>query len=153
MVTETNRERDTQSCILYILKHVSGGRKKIMKLMFLLDYYDINNNKLTLNKAIGNKFIVYYYGVFSKEVMDDILKLIRNGKVVESYYGKLEVNEPDKADIQNRELKKKVDAIIEKFGKSSANELETETLRMIKLTKQNKYASFGIMIDAILMNK
>ena len=70
MVSEKmERARATKSCILYILKHVSGGRKKLMKLMFLVDYYDASNNKLTLNKAIGNQFFVYHYGVFSREVM------------------------------------------------------------------------------------
>ena len=143
----------TKACILYILKNVSSGRKKLMKLMFLVDYYDTNNNKLTLNKTIGNQFFVYHYGVFSREVMDEILKLIKSGEVLESDYGRLEINPSTKTDIKNKDLKSKVDAIIKEFGKLEAGKLETETLQMIKLTKESKYASFGVMVDAILVSQ
>ena len=151
MVSEKiERMSATKSCILYILKHVSGGRKKLMKLMFLVDYYDTGNNKLTLNKAIGNQFFVYHYGVFSREVMDGILELIKSGDIIESQYGKLEINQLTTVDIKNRDLKSKVDAVIKEFGGLEASKLETETLRMINLTKESKYASFGMMVDAIL---
>ena len=154
MVSEKmERASATKSCILYILKHVDGGRKKLMKLMFLVDYYDTSNNKLTLNKAIGNQFFVYHYGVFSREVMDGILELIKSGKVIESHYGKLEINPSTTVDIKNKDLKSKVDAVIKEFGKLEASKLETETLQMIKLTKESKYASFGMMVDAILVSQ
>lgn len=154
MIPKNSKTDDaTKSCILYILKHIDGGRKKLMKLMFLVDYYDTNNDKLTLNKTLGNKFFVYYYGVFSREVMDTLLELIKNGEVVETHYGKLKINQSTEVSIKNPDLKNKVDAVIKKFGKFEASKLETDTLKMINLTKKSKYASFGVMVDAILLHK
>lgn len=153
MTKGLEKKSATEESILYILKNVKGGRKKLMKLMFLVDYYDTSKKKLTIKKTIGNQFFVYYYGVFSREVMDSLLDLIKNGKVLETHYGNLETNPKLKLEIKNKELKEKLDNIIKEFGNNDARKLEAETLKMIKLTKENKYSSFGMIIDALLIGQ
>jgi len=68
----------TKNSILYILNRVKNleGRLKLMKLMFLLEHYDFDKNKLTNQKIIGNNFIIYHHGPFSFEVYNELLKMI-----------------------------------------------------------------------------
>jgi len=98
------------------------GRAKLMKLVFLVDYlYWKRFGKRLLNV----KWVKYLYGAFSKDVLDAIDELEREGivGVVEvdkgitlymARYSNIELGE---------DVKKIVEEVVEKFGKLSLEEL------------------------------
>lgn len=61
------------------------GRKKLMKLMFFLEHLDIERDTLTPDqKFCKNEFVIYDYGPFSFDVMDDFGELKEEGKITEN---------------------------------------------------------------------
>ena len=139
----------TENTIIYLIKKLKDkveSKKKIMKLMFLIEHYDPEEGKLTKTKSIGNTFEIYYYGVFSKEVMECFDKLVKEN-VVEEFPIKLKKEvEPKLEDA----LKRKIDKIIEKFGNKSGIELEIETLNMLGIKPYEKEKYFGLKVEEII---
>ena len=57
------------------------GRKKIQKLMFLVEHYDLSSEKVVKSKRLtGYEFFIWSYGPFSKRIYDDLEGLISRGR-------------------------------------------------------------------------
>ncbi len=117
------------------------ARKKLMKLMFLIEHYDAEQEKLTATKKLGNKFIIYNYGVFSFDVMEDYISLSRDNILVEED-DTIKTTKGTSVTLDEK-TKLCVDRIINIFGNKRAFELECETLEMMNLTKFTKMDVFG----------
>jgi len=64
------------------------GRKKIQKLMFLIEHYDLKDKKVRKSKGLtGYKFLIWTYGPFSKEIYDDLDRLIDEELIREEVVG------------------------------------------------------------------
>nr|MDO8062812.1 hypothetical protein [Candidatus Freyrarchaeum guaymaensis] len=51
-----------------------------MKLMFLVEHFNPKRGILAERPRLGNQFLIYYYGVFSFEVMEAFEELVRERK-------------------------------------------------------------------------
>ena len=146
---EELRFNKTQRALIYVidkLKESLEGRKKLMKLMFLIEHYDINRSILTKVPMLNNDFIIYHYGVFSFDVMNDYISLY-NRKIIKEYPIKSEID----VSIDNN-LRTKIDLIISKFGQKHGFQLEEETLEMMGLTKETKIDFFGKSVKELIKN-
>jgi len=136
-----------QKVIVYLIKRLGDlieGRKKLMKLMFLIEHYDTENEKLIKTNFLGNNFIIYHYGVFSFEVMNDYISLNNRGIVTE-YPIKTKLN----VKIE-KTLKSRIDNIVLKFSKMHGFELEEETLKMLNIDKKSKELFFGKNVKELI---
>jgi len=136
--------------IIYLLDNLGSnieGKKKIMKLMFLLEHYDVEGDKLTSEHFLGNKFNIYYYGVFSRDVMNTMEEMIREGDITDGF----PLKSSKKSDVSLDDvIKSKVDNIIEKFGNNTGYFLEVKTLKMLGIQPHEKNQYFGQSIENIL---
>lgn len=143
----------TKNIILYLI-HTLGdkieGKKKIMKLMFLLEHYDFKLKKIVENQAIGNEFFIYYYGVFSTEVMQSISSLTSEGKIKDGLPLKLSSSVGVKLEPKTQS---KVDEVITKFGDISGYKLEVGTLKMLGITPSDKDKHMGESVKDILAKR
>jgi hypothetical protein len=130
-----------QKVILYLIDRLGdhvGGRKKLVKLMFLIEHYDPDLGKLTKEQFLGNDFIIYRYGVFSSEVMEDYLELNRMD-IVQDYPIELLKNPSSNLDERT---KSRVDSIVDLFKEREAYSLENFTLKLLGLNKETKMRHF-----------
>jgi len=140
----------TKNVILYLVKKLGEqieGRKKLMKLMFLIEHFDLVSKKIVRKHTLGNHFFIYYYGVFSFDVMNSYEELIRERKIKDTYPLTLE------QEVETRleeELERVIDGIVKEFGKYSGYSLEVETLRMLGIKPPEKDRYFGKEVDKIL---
>ena len=140
----------TKRVILYLIKTLGDrieGRKKLMKLMFLIEHFDLKRERIVKKHTLGNRFFIYYYGVFSFDVMNSYEELIEERKIRDTYPLALEQGTGVRLD---EELKQVVDGITEKFGKYGGYGLEMETLRMLEIEPPEKDRYFGKEVDEIL---
>lgn len=139
-----------RNAILYLVKNLGSrceGKKKIMKLMFLLDHYSFTSKNLEQQGALDNDFYIYHFGVFSMRVMSTVNTLIRERKIKDGYPLKI----IDKSEIDlDTDLRKKIDMIIEEFGAKPGYKLEVETLKMLGVEPHEKGQYFGKDISSIL---
>ncbi len=137
--------------ILYLIKSLGDyieGRKKIMKLMFLLEHYDFDNKKITKDDLIGNSFSVYYYGVFSRDIQICLEELLL-GKEIENDFP-IKINKKIILEELDERIKDKLDKIIRFFGKETGYSLEVKTLKMMGIDPSDKKKYFGrSVIDLI----
>ena len=170
--------------LLYLLwrffekyKSPLDGRKKIQKLLFLIEHYDPEQRRIKPSTGItGYKFVIWSYGPFSKEIYDDLDKLVENGLVIERVVGsdeepeldlyiddgypkRIYYYEPSKNLIRNsqkllevldRSAIKKIDVILELFGSKKPFELEKFVNNILKLTLDKKIEYWGYDIDSYL---
>jgi len=135
-VVDTNKK-----VLLYLIKKLKEkrtftGKVQIMKLMFLIDHYDLNKEKLTKNSFLGNEYYIYYLGPFSFEVSEDYDNL----------------KEETCTNELDEKIKEKVDKIIEKFGMYNGEALQEITLEMLKITPKDKGKFMGLKVNEILKN-
>ncbi len=145
-----NKRELTKNIILYLIQKLGDkieGKKKIMKLMFLLEHYDFELKKIVESKTIGNEFFIYYYGVFSTEVMRSISSLTAEGKIKDGLPLKLSGSAGVKLEP---ETQGKVDEVITKFGDISGYKLEVGTLKMLGITPSDKDKHMGESVKDIL---
>lgn len=131
----------SQKAILYLIKRLGTGiegRKKLMKLMFLVEHFDPHCQKLTEKQFLGNNFIIYRYGVFSREVMKDYLKLGKMN-ILDDY--PITILEHVPLDLEGN-VKFRIDQIIRQFGKDESSKLEWSTLDLLGLDKSTKMKYF-----------
>ncbi len=141
-------KNSVKKIILYLINRLGDGiegKKKLMKLMFLVNHYDPKSGELSRDGFLGLDFSIYYYGVFSREVMmiveDSIQKKdVYNGFPLRSRY----VINLD-GNIKNR-----VDFVIDKFGKKSGYLLEIETLKMLGYSPDEKDKIFGKSVKELI---
>ena len=146
----SSNKKETKKVILHLLNSLGSnieGKKKLMKLMFLLGHYDLSSGKLSSKGILGNDFYIYSYGVFSMKVMRSVNELIEEGKIKESF--PLIIEDKSELDL-DESLKKRVDMIVEKFGKHSGYKLEVETLEMLGVKPHEKRQYFGQDIGEVL---
>ena len=143
----------TKDVILYFLRRVGGqvdGKKKLMKLMFLVEHFDPERRVLVEKPRLGNQFLIYYYGVFSFEVAECYEELVREGRVagwpptVTSQEGEAALDEG---------LKRVVDRVVEEFGGLTGYELEVETLKMLGIEPYEKDMFFGKEVRGIIKRR
>ena len=65
-IESRKRKKLTKKVILYLLWKcnklgIKVSRKKLMKLMFLIEYYDLKRKKLREKPLLGNEWYIYYY--------------------------------------------------------------------------------------------
>jgi len=118
----------------------SEGRKKIMKMMFLINHFDVSKNSLVKTPFLKEDFIIYHYGVFSFEVMDNFLELSNEEKIKGDF--PINIKSPDVPNLLTP-IREKVDFIIEKFGNENGKNLELSTLKMLGLNIETKRKHFG----------
>ena len=131
-----------------------GGRKKIMKLFFLLEYYNFKDDTINPTPKIGNEFGIYYYGVYNRVVMQDVFDLLKYNYFKGTYPLKL-TEKGTKKDMSNdpdiQPIKQRIDKIIEKFGrKYEGFELEIKTLAMVGLALHTKEQYMSWTIERVL---
>lgn len=129
--------------LLYLISKLdsrSEGRKKIMKMMFLVNHFDISKNCLVKTPFLKEDFIIYHYGVFSFEVMDNFLDLSNENKIKGDIPVQLKISEVPTIPLI---IQKKVDLIVEKFGDKKGKDLELDTLKMLGLSLETKRKHFG----------
>ena len=60
------------------------GRKKLQKLLFILEYMDLNRRVVRRRKGIvPAKFIIWHYGPFSSDIVDTLDNMVEEGYVAE----------------------------------------------------------------------
>jgi len=148
-----DREKLTKNCIVYLIdklnsKGISINRTKLMKLMFLVEHYNIESNRIEKNKKIGNEFIIYNHGVFSFDVFENMLQLIREG-IISEEFGTLKKISDMEIELP-KDLEKVLDKIIEKFGSLWTEELISKTLEELGIKENEKEKYFGKSIEEIL---
>ena len=139
----------TKNVIFYLVKRLGiiEGRKKLMKLMFLVEHLDIQKSNLSKDPFIGNKFIIYHYGVFSFGVMDSYIELIHEGKIEDGI--PIRIRPTQESEIPE-DIKSRVNKVIELFGKKDGYELEIKTIEMLGLNLSNKRECFGRSIKELI---
>lgn len=145
----------TKKIILYLIYKLEErieGKKKLMKLMFLVEHYDPIQNRLIRQKNIGNTFYIYYYGVFSREVMECYNKLVKEGKIVDSFpikFKQYALLEQEIKDLDEK-IKERIDKIISLFGNRTGYSLENETLKMMGIQPYEKESYWGREVSEII---
>ena len=134
--------------ILYLIKVLRDsveGKKKLMKLMFLVEHYDLKEKKLNRNGLFGLDYRIYYYGVFSQQVSDVISDLIKENEIEDGFPLKL------KRDVViDGPIKEKIDSVVEIFGKKGGYLLEVDTLKMLGYDPSEKDKIFGKEVKELI---
>jgi len=134
------------------------GRKKLMKLMFLLEHLDIKRKKLVPDKMFtGNNFIIYKYGPFSFQVMDDLDKLKKDGCITEENSAgeiKIKITESGKEKIQNIDIGEgkieRLEMIKNNYCNMTGKQLEDLSLKLLGIKKEDKEKIIGIPVTLFL---
>lgn len=128
--------------LLYLISKLKfpEGRKKVMKLMFLVNHFDVSKNLLVKTPFLGEEFIVYHYGVFSFDVMNNFLDLSNENRIKGDFPIEIKTLEIPRLSL---EIKEKVDLIVDRFGDENGKNLELNTLNMLGLNLETKKKHFG----------
>jgi len=148
------------------------GRKKIQKLMFLVEHWE--NNKIVKSIGLtGYVFKIYYYGPFCKKIYDDLDELVKRkyieaerilwqkhpifkNTLLDGYVddseesGVIWLYSPLKQAPGDQGLLRKIRLIVSKFGYMSPSELEIMVNRMLRLKPIKKLKYLGTPIDEYL---
>jgi len=163
MVERQNKKEEiTKKVLLYLIHKLESeqkieGRKKIMKLMFLIEHYNLKTKKLEERSLLGNRYFIYNYGVFSVDVMRAYEELVKDGLIIEKIMGVYPIIEVRKDKVMyedlDEDLKRKVDDIVREFGGKSSYELEILTLKMLGIEPFEKEEFFGEGVSEIIMKQ
>lgn len=152
--------------LLYVINELSksqnfDGRLKLMKTMFFLEHLDFENDKLTPEHLFSDsQFIIYKFGPFSFDVMNDMIKLSNNNLIEEfciSGYnivpmmtkkGEIRV-ESIKNSLSQNELKR-MEKIKEMFDDFSGKELEEKSLEYLGITHEDKEDLMGEPVEDLI---
>ncbi len=140
----------TEKNILYLINKLGDkveGRKKLMKLMFLLEHYDVNLKKLVSKGLFGNTFLIYYYGVFSLDIQNYVNELTKKEVIKDG----LPLKTSEKVEL-DPEQKDRIENIIEEFGNKSGYQLEVETLKMMNIEPSDKQKFFRKSVSDLIHN-
>ncbi|MDD5014239.1 MAG: hypothetical protein PHW73_03930 [Atribacterota bacterium] len=147
-----DKKEKNQKIMLYLINKLgksAEGKKKLMKLMFLLEHYDFDKEKLLKNCSIGNSFNIYYYGVFSREIQTCFDELFLKEKV-EGVFPLIKTKEEVKLEDIEQGVREKIDKVVVKFGDKSGYSLEVETLQMMKIEPHEKEKYFGKSVSELI---
>ncbi|HDH07306.1 MAG TPA: DUF4065 domain-containing protein [Thermoproteales archaeon] len=153
------------------------GRKKIQKLLFLVEHYDPDRKIVTTSSnTTGYEFIIWSYGPFSKKIYDDIDRSVERGlleeRVISSdikpdlslyiddgYPKRIYLYKPTKELLRKRyDIERKLDEkVVEKitkilklFGFRKPYKLEEFTNALLRLTQEKKIIYWGKEVDYYL---
>jgi len=146
------------------------GHKKLQKLLFLVEHFDLSKNKPTPSSGLtGYVFRIWYYGPYSSELKDDIVELVKEGIIEERveyiddflytdefpkriyrYLPKKQLNVEGKLD---RQTITKIDRIIELFGDKTPYELEKIVSNLLNLTPLKKLEVWGMTLDEYILSE
>jgi len=130
--------------LLYLISKLdsrSEGRKKIMKMMFLVNHFDISKNSLVKTPFLKEEFIIYHYGVFSFDVMNNFLELSNEHKIEGNFL--IGIKSSNIIPSLPTTIRERVDLIVNKFGNDSGQKLELDTLKLLGLNIETKRKHFG----------
>jgi len=146
------------------------GRKKLQKLLFLVEHFDLDEGKFILSSGItGYKFKIWHYGPYSSELKEDVVELVKEDIIEEKveyiddflytdefpkriyrYLPKKQINVEDKLD---RQTITKINRIIEVFGNKSPYELEKIVSNLLNLTPLKKLEVWGMTLDEYISSR
>lgn len=159
------------------------GRKKLQKLLFLVEHLDPATNRIVPSRNItGYKFKIWLYGPFSEVIYYDLERLVDQGLIVEEVMGSDTYVKVNGLDIplplyeddgypkviyiyypRKRigdvgvelppSLRRRIDWVIREYGGLTPTQLEEEVLRMLDLTPKKKLKYMGVDIDKYLKEK
>jgi len=164
--------------LLYLLSYYSscvqewlGGRKKIQKLMFLVDY-DVEGSAVRKLGLSGAEYKILVYGPYSDDVANAIEELVEEGKVEEIVVskgfsqrrltdkfleelkyedGRLYLYRPITPAPKLRPMvKERVEYVVDRYGGLSGGYLEKFISEKLRLTPVVKEKYFGVTIDEYL---
>lgn len=162
------KDLQKEDYLLYSIKHFSResgikGRKKLMKLMFFLEHLNLEQDELVPDRCYGkNEFIIYNYGPFSFDVMNNIEKLKGENKVTEKqgikpFVISLTKEGKDKAKKIGEKLSKekiqRVEKIKERFISKPGWKLEKESLEYLGITEEDKNSLKGTPVRVVISEK
>lgn len=145
------KKKLTKNIILYLINRLGDkieGKKKLMKLMFLIEHYDIQKKKLIPGGFLGNTFYIYRYGVFSTDIMQCFNELVQEKEIKEGFPLKC----TKEIRLENEEIKQRIEGVINKFEKVSGYDLEIETLKMMGIEPYEKERHFGKDVNNLIKN-
>jgi len=111
------------------------GKVQTMKLMFLVEHFNIEKKRIEKNSLLGNEYRIYYLGPMSFEVSDA--------------YDELEIDKIKEVKIDEK-LKEKVDKILELFGNFDGLTLQDKCLELMRIPLKEKSKYFGCKISEIV---
>ena len=119
------------------------SRKKLMKLMFLVNYIDPDTDELLPEPRLGTDFYLYENGFFNVDVLSRIEVLEKN-KVIDYEKG-FDPFYKDKLPKIPEDLEKVIDHVVRMYGDMSGEELTKYTIKMAGLDPEDR--------NSIEMNK
>lgn len=168
-----------KSILLYVIEYFNNvygkpldGRKKLQKLLFLIEHLDIKTEKIRKSTGLtGYTFKIWNYGPFSKEIYDDLDDAVKTGIVREtvrtwddmlSLYTYIDDGMPRRmyyyeivrvkrlAINLSSEIKNRVNYIVRRYGSLSPLDLESHVNKLLRLTPRKKAEYWGVSIDRYL---
>ena len=154
-----------------IFKKPLDGRKKLQKLLFLVEHFDPDRELVTKSSGYtGYTFRIWMYGPFSKKIYQDLRKLkgkdliqeekktwkddpwlsvyIDDGSPREMFYYTPKISSRDVRIPLS--VMEKINKILEKYGNKSPMELEQFVNQKLDLTPIKKLEYWGKTIDEYL---
>jgi hypothetical protein len=133
--------KKNREVLIYLIKKLMKrksffGKLQVMKLMFLIEHYDIDSKTIRENSLLGNEYYIYYLGPFSFEVSKEFDKLKEE-----------DLKEEVKLD---EDLKKKVDFVIYNFGMNDGRTLQKFCLNLLNISIEEKGKYMGFKIKEVL---
>lgn len=152
-----------------------AGRKKLQKLVFLVDY-DISGEKVRKLNYSGAKFKVLVYGPYSNEVAEEVEKLVEEGyideivvstgfspsRMINKFFNELIADDgrtyvykvkKDPKIYLDKKVRDRIRLVLKKYGKLTGGELEKKVIDKLSLTPDNKEKYFGEPIDKYLIEQ
>ena len=156
------------------------GRKKLQKLMFLVEHWDPETGKIRKSTGLtGYTFKIWLYGPFCPDINRDLADLAERGIIEEEVYRYYEGSQLPKEkelpplstyiddgeprtfyfyrtreDISiedlSKEVLKKISVVVRTFGKMSPLDLELRVCKMLGLTPLKKMLNWGKTVDEYL---
>ncbi len=139
MVKNVSKEIN-KKVISYIIRRLKEknsffGKVQVMKLMFLVDHLNLENDKIEKKSLLGNDYYIYYLGPMSFEVSE--------------IYDSLKEEEIEKLEPEG-EIKEKVDKILEDFGNKDGFTLQKICMDKLGIKPEEKKRYFGFKISEII---
>ncbi|MFB6216310.1 MAG: type II toxin-antitoxin system antitoxin SocA domain-containing protein [Candidatus Aenigmatarchaeota archaeon] len=160
-----NRNLDSEEKLLGLIGNCIqngnvNGRKKLMKLVFFMEYLDFEENRLSTDTGWGDfDFIIYSYGPFSHDVMDDFDELKEKEWIEEKrdFMGySIELTEDGRKKLDSLEDKleedeiERLDKLCDRFSNKNGGSLERKSLEYLGITKEEKSDFMGTPVEVII---
>lgn len=136
--------------LVYRLDGVVESRKKLVKLVFLINYIDPETGSLRSEPRLGVDFYLYDGGFSSMEVLRRIEDLERMG--IFSYDVGFHYYYKDLVPDLPEDLRRVVDYVVDNYGDKSGDELDVLIIRMVGLPSlSSNWGSYkGLSLSEII---